>query len=79
MWLVSRSVRPEPTSLATPKASRAAATLLCQHLGLRGMGKRKMGVGGDGSVIYFAGAGVEGQRQIASLDIGLPLGARCGG
>ena len=45
-----------------------------QHLGLAGMGQGKTGVGGDGAVKGLDRAGVEGQRQIAALNVGVPRG-----
>jgi hypothetical protein len=43
------------------------------------MGQGKTGVGGDGSVIGLGCAGVEGQRQIAALDLGVPRAGGRGG
>jgi hypothetical protein len=45
-----------------------------QDLGLAGVGQGKAGVGGDGAVISPGRAGVERQRQIAALDVGVPRG-----
>jgi hypothetical protein len=46
-----------------------------QYLGLTGVGQGKNGVGGDGSVIGLGCAGVESQRQIGGLNVGIPRGS----
>ena len=43
------------------------------------MGQGKTGVGGDGAIIGLDRAGIEGQRQIAGLDVGVPRGGGGGG
>ena len=43
------------------------------------MGQGKTGVGGDGAVKGLDRAGVEGQRQIAALNVGVPRGGGGGG
>ena len=43
------------------------------------MGQGETGIGGDGAVKGLDRAGIEGQRQIAALDVGVPRGGGCGG
>ena len=43
------------------------------------MGQGETGVGGDGAVKRLDRAGVEGQRQIAALNVGVPRGGGGGG
>jgi hypothetical protein len=50
-----------------------------QHLRLPGMGHGKTGVGGNGSVVRRGRTGIKRQRQIGSLDIGVPRGSRPSG
>ena len=67
--------------MAAARAARAAAHVAFPHqdLGLAGMGQGKTGVGGDGAVKGLDRAGVEGQRQIAALNVGVPRGGGRGG
>ena len=50
-----------------------------QDLGLAGMSQGETGIGGDGAVIGLDRAGIQGQRQIGRLDIGVPRGGGGGG
>lgn len=56
------------------RTRRCDVALAHQYLGLAGMGQGETGVGGDGAVKGLDRARVEGQRQIAALDIGVARG-----
>src|SRR5215471_15728419 len=74
MWLASRSETSEARSLAAASAARAASTSPQQDLRLAGVGQGKTGIGGDGFVVSLVCTGVERQRQIGGLNVGIPSG-----
>ena len=76
MWLASRVGRPTATSLAASqgRARRRHVAFPHQHLRLAGLCHGKPRVGGDGAIKRLDRARVEGQRQIAALNVGVPRG-----
>ena len=76
MWLASRAGRPAATSLACRQGRprRRDVAFPHQYLGLAGMGQGETGIGGDRAIKGLDRARVEGQCQIAALNVGVARG-----